>query len=297
MDQLQAMRVYRCIVEARGFSAAADRLGSSHSAVSRQLKALEASLKVQLLNRNTRGFTLTPAGERYYAACVDVIDRVDRIAPSLAGDAGHAAGTLRATVPHVIGALEAGQWLPSFLDRYPDIQLDLSCTDRKIDLVSEGFDVALRITPALADTTLMARTLLQTDVVLVASPGYLSRHAIARSPAQLSKHRLIAFSATRSAVTWTLTSARGETVDVEVDGPLRVDTIAAAHEAVLSGAGVAAFARPTVAPALASGRLVHLLPGWSAGRLGYFALYPQTRFVSPAVRAFVDHMAEHYRAS
>lgn len=295
MDQLQAMRVFRCIVEARGFSAAAERLGSSHSAVSRQLKALEASLRVQLLNRNTRGFTLTTAGERYYAACVEIIERVDGIGPSLAGEPGSVAGPLRVTVPHAIGALEAGQWLPSFLDRYPDVRLDLSCTDRKVDLVAEGFDVALRITPALADTTLMARTLLQTDVVLVASPAYLSRHGIARSPAQLARHRLIAFSATRSAVAWKLTSARGETVEVDVPDGLRMDTIASAHEAAASGAGIAAFARPTVASALASGRLVQLLPTWSAGRTGYFALYPHTRFVSPAVRAFVDHMTDHYR--
>ncbi|MFL9865729.1 LysR family transcriptional regulator [Paraburkholderia fungorum] len=295
MDQLLAMRVFRCIVDAKGFSAAAERLGTSHSTVSRQLKQLEATLGVQLINRNTRRFALTAAGERYFAASVDVIERVDAATQAMAGEHQRVAGRLRVSVPLAIGTLELGDWLPAFQKRYPDLQLDLSCGDQFVDLVAEGFDVALRISEPLADTSLIARTLTVSDVVLVASPAYLAQHGLPRTPGQLARHALLSFSGANATDQWVLTSGRGAPVHVDLNGRLSLNAITALYAAALAGAGVAAFTRHTVQTDLARGQLVQILPAYSLGVRHYYALYPHTRHVAPKVRAFVDHMVEHYR--
>jgi DNA-binding transcriptional LysR family regulator len=297
MDQLNAMRIFHCVVDTRSFTAAAEKLGTTHSTVSRQLKQLERELGVQLLKRNTRSFTLTASGEHYYAACIDVLKRVEAAGRAIAGEQGKVAGSLRVSVPLSIGTLELSDWLPSFQKRYPELQLDLSCSDHFVDIVAEGFDVALRISASLADTSLMARTLTLSDIILVASPAYLARRGLPRSAAQLDQHDLIEFSSTRAATKWTLTPERGKPSQLELHGSLRVDTIAALYAAVLAGAGIAALTRHTVQSALTGGQLVHLLPGHTLGRRHYYALYPQTQYVAPKVRAFVDHMAEHYRQS
>jgi DNA-binding transcriptional LysR family regulator len=295
MDQLLAMRVFRCIVEAKGFSAAAERLDTSHSTVSRQLKQLEATLGVQLINRNTRRFALTAAGERYFAASVDVIERVDAASQAMAGEHQRVAGRLRVSVPLAIGTLELGDWLPALQKRYPELQLDLSCSDQFVDLVAEGFDVALRISEPLADTSLIARTLTVSEIVLVASPAYLAQHGLPRTPGQLARHELLSFSGANAADQWVLTSGRGAPVHVDLNGRLALDAITALYAAALAGAGIAAFTRHTVQTDLARGQLVQVLPGYSLGARHYYALYPQTRYVAPTVRAFVDHMVEHYR--
>ena len=295
MDQLLAMRVFRCIVDAQGFSAAAERLDTTHSTVSRQLKQLEAALGVQLLNRNTRRFTLTVAGERYYRASVDILDRVEAAAQAMTGETRRVAGVLRVSAPLAIGTLELPDWLPAFQKRYPNIQLDLSCSDQFVDLIGDGFDAALRISGPLADSSLAARMLTVSDIVLVASPTYLAQHGLPRTAAQLTQHELLAFSAATAKDAWVLTPARGTPTRIVPRSRLRTDTITALYSAAKAGAGVAAFTRQTVQTDLANGHLVQILPSYTLGSRHYYALYPQTRHVAPKVRAFVDHMVEHYR--
>ncbi|MET3446110.1 LysR family transcriptional regulator [Ralstonia pickettii] len=296
MDQLLAMRVFCAIVEAQGFSAAAERLDSTHSSVSRQLKRLEAELGVQLLNRTTRRFALTAAGQRYYEACVDILQRVESASQAMANEHQRVAGTLRVSVPLAIGTLELSAWLPAFQQRYPDLHLDLSCRDEMIDLVAEGFDVALRISQPLGDSSLVARKLVESDIVLVASPGYLARRRPPAVPSDLREHELITFSGSHTATEWAIEPAQGEAVHVSLQGRLMTDAITAAYSAVLAGLGIAAFTWNTVRQELAQGRLVQVLPGCTLGTRIYYALYPHTRHVAPKVRAFVDYMSEYYRA-
>ncbi|MCO5397558.1 LysR family transcriptional regulator [Ralstonia soli] len=297
MDQLLAMRVFCAIVEAQGFSAAAERLDSTHSSVSRQLKRLEAELGVQLLNRTTRRFALTAAGQRYYDACVDILARVEAATQAMAHEHQRVAGTLRVSVPLAIGTLELADWLPAFQQRYPDLHLDLSCSDEMVDLVADGFDVALRISQPLGDSSLVAKVLVESDIVLVASPAYLARHGLPVAPQALETHALIAFSGSQTATEWVIETAQGDTVRIPLEGRLSTDAITAAYSASLSGVGIAAFTWNTVRPALARGHLVHVLPSCTLGKRLYYALYPHTRHVAPKVRAFVDYMGEHYRAA
>ncbi|GJG98666.1 LysR family transcriptional regulator [Cupriavidus pauculus] len=294
MDQLLAMRVFRAIVDAGGFSAAAERLGVSHSTVSRQLKQLESEMGVQLLHRNTRRLALTDAGERYHGYCVDILSRIDAMNEAMTGDGQHLAGPLRVTVPLAIGTLELQDWLPAFRALYPDIRLDLSCNDQFFDLVGAGFDVALRISAApLADSSLMARVLAASDMVLVASPAYIDAHGMPASPAELAAHQLLAFSGAPQ--TLTLTDVRGQAEQVAMRGMLTTDAITALHASALAGAGIAAFTERTARTDLARGGLVRVLPQYHAGTSHYYALYPQTRHLAPRARAFIDFMATHYR--
>ncbi|NWE47147.1 LysR family transcriptional regulator [Pseudomonas gingeri] len=290
MNQLLAMRAFRCIVESAGFSAAAERLDTTHSTISRQLQQLEQALSARLINRNTRRFSLTAAGEQYYAACVDILDRVDAAGQALASE--RPAGPLRISAPVVIGTLELASWLPTFQQRYPEIQVDLSCDDRFIDLVAEGMDVALRISTPLADSSLVARLLIVSELVLVASPAYVARHGLPRRAEELAGHRLLAFS---GGADWELAPPRGAPVRIRPQGQFKADSISALHAAALAGVGIAAFTRVTVHEALLSGQLVRLLPNYSLGQRHYYALYPHGRHLAPQVRAFVDHMSEHYR--
>jgi DNA-binding transcriptional LysR family regulator len=293
MNQLLAMRAFRCIVECRGFTAAAERLDTTHSTISRQLQKLETELGARLINRNTRRFSLTAAGEQYYAASVDILDRVESAALAVAKDAERPAGLLRISVPMVIGTLELASWLPAFQQRYPDIQIDLSCNDQFVDLVAQGFDVALRISGPLADSSLVARPLIVSEMVLVASAAYVARHGLPRQVDELVDHQLLTFT---GGADWVLTSDRGMAISVPVESRFKVDSIGSLYTAALAGVGIAAFTLATVQNDLRRGQLVHILPNCTLGQRHYYALYPHARHLPPKVRVFVDFMNEHYRA-
>lgn len=292
MNQLAAMRAFRSIVEAKGFSAAAERLGTTHSTISRQLQQLEIELGVQLINRNTRRFSLTGPGEQYFAACVDILDRLDAASQAMAQGHQQPQGLLRVSVPLVVGTLDLPHWLPGFQKRYPDIELELCCDDQFVDLVADGFDVAIRIASTLADTTLIARTLTVSRQVLVASPAYVHLHGLPRTAQELDSHRLLTFIGASS--DWELSSARGASVKVTPTGQFKTNTISALHAAALAGAGIACFTHATVRNNLAQGQLVSILPNYSLGQRHYYAMYPQSRYLAPKVRAFVDYMAGYY---
>ncbi|WP_322845213.1 LysR family transcriptional regulator [Pseudomonas sp. B33.4] len=293
MNQLLAMRAFRCIVECRGFSAAAERLDTTHSTISRQLQQLEAELGTRLINRNTRRFNLTTAGQQYYLACVDILERIDQAAVAIGQAHESPSGLLRISAPMVIGTLELANWLPGFQQRYPEIEVELSCDDRFVDLIAEGFDVALRICGPLEDSSLVARLLTVSDMLLVASPAYVARHGLVRQVRELAEHQLLAFAGGSD---WSLTDARGQATPVRVQGRFKADSISSLYAAALAGVGIAAFTRATVQDDLLSGRFVQILPNCSLGQRHYHALYPHARHVALKVKVFVEFMAEHYRS-
>ncbi|MFL6609584.1 MAG: LysR family transcriptional regulator [Pseudomonas sp.] len=293
MNQMLAMRVFRCVVEAQGFTAAAERLDTTHSSVSRHLQQLESALGVRLINRNTRRMSLTAAGERYYAACVDILDRVDAASQAVTQEHERPSGLLRISAPLVVGTLELAHWLPAFQAQYPDIQIDLSCSDPLVDLVAEGFDVALRICGPLADSSLVARLLSVSPLVLVAAPAYVFKRGLPRSVAELNDHRLLTYG---SAGQWTLANAKGESITLDCHGTFHTDTITALHACALAGGGIAAFTLATVQDDLLAGRLVRILPEHTLGERHYYALYPHARHLPAKVRVFVDYMAQYYQA-
>lgn len=271
-------------------------LGMSHSSVSRQLKQTEAALGVALVHRSTRHFSLTSAGERYHRHCVDILARLDAMTHAMTNEREHLSGPLRVTVPLAIGTLELPAWLPAFRLRYPDIALTLSCSDHYVDLLAEGFDVALRISSvALADSRLIAKSLCASETVLVASPAYLTQFGLPRVPDDLAAHQRLVFAGASTPEEWVLTGPDGLAHRVPLEGTFTTDAITASFAASLAGAGIAAFTERTVRAELARGALVRVLPQYMLGRSHYYALYPHTRHVGAKVRAFIDFMAEHYR--
>jgi len=293
MNQLLAMRIFRCLVETRSFTGAAERLETTHSTVSRQLQQLESELGARLLNRTSRQLSLTDAGKRYYTACVDILQRVDAAAEE-ARVHKQPSGRLRISVPLVLGTLELPFWLPAFQERFPDIQLDMSCSDPLVDLVADGFDVALRISgPPLSDSTMVARLLTVSPMVLVASPAYLYRRGLPRGVDDLLAHSLLAYA---DEAHWQLHTVEQTVQSVDAGRQLRSDSIAALHTAAVAGLGIAAFTLATVARDLRAGRLVRVLPEVTLGARSYYALYPSAAHLPAKVRAFVDFMADHYQA-
>jgi DNA-binding transcriptional LysR family regulator len=290
MNQLNAMRAFRCLVETASFSAAAEHLDTTHSTVSRHLQQLEALLGVRLVHRNTRRLSLTAAGQQYYEACLDILQRLDRADAALA-QPGQVSGPLRVSAPLSIGSLELPHWLPAWRRAFPQVQLHLSCDDRLVDLVAEHIDVALRISPGLADTSLQARLLTRSSLVLVASAPYLHEHGEPCHPEHLHEHALLGFAGGGD---WLLRDGAGELTRIAQGRGFKSDTISALHAAAVAGMGIAAFTETTVREDLRTGRLVRVLSDYGLGEWQYYALYPQTRHLPAQARAFIDFMARHY---
>lgn len=296
MDHFAALRALRSIVEAGSFTAAAERLGTTHSAMSRQLRQLEEHLQARLLDRNSRRFSLTEAGRQYYAEAVELLDRLEVADNRARAGQVQPSGRLRISVPQVVASQELPHWLPAFLTRYPDVALDLCADDQLVDVVGGGFDLALRIAHELPDSQMVARELARCDLVLVAAPAYIARHGLPRQAAELHQHALLAFSPTAARAAWKLHGPRGVSLTVEPGQRLCVDATPALYAATLAGMGITLLTALTVQEDLRAGRLIRILPAWNGGRRHYFALYPHARAMAAKVRVLVEHLQTHYAA-
>lgn len=296
MDHFAALRALRAIVEAGTFTAAAERMGTTHSAMSRQLRQLEDHLDVRLLDRNSRRFALTEAGRQYYAESVELLDRLELADNRARAAQAQPSGRIRISVPQVVASQELPHWLPAFLSRHPQIALDLCADDQLVDVVGGGFDLVLRIAHGLPDSQMVARELACCDRILVAAPSYLARHGLPRHGSDLAQHALLAFSPVTARSPWRLHGPRGAQLEVEAGQRLAVDATPALYAAALAGMGITVFTALTVQGDLRAGRLIRVLPDWTAGQRRYYALYPHARALAPKVRALVDHLAAHYAA-
>ncbi len=296
MDQIAALRAFQCIVEAGSFTAAAERLGTTHSAMSRLLRQLEEHLQVRLLDRNSRRLSLTEAGRQYYAEAVAVLERLEVADNRARAGQDVPSGRLRISVPQVLATQELPWWLPGFLQQFPHVRLDLCADDALVDVVGGGFDMVLRIAEHLPDSQFVARELACCERILVAAPSYLGRHGLPRAPEDLQQHALLGFSPAGVPSTWALQGPSGKRAEVRSGERLRVDSTPALHAAVAAGMGISLFTALTVQEDLRAGRLVRVLPGWHGGLRRYFALYPHARALAPKVRALVDYLQVHYAA-
>jgi len=292
MDLLSEMVVFAKVVELRSFSAAARQLGLSSSAVSKSMGRLEAHMGAKLLNRTTRSVTPTDLGHEAYAGCT-LISHTAREVKAIAGrHASAPTGRLKLSAPVVFGQRWLCPRLPAFLARWPDLEVSVTLTDRIVDLVDEGFDIALRIASAL-QPALVARPLLETRYILVASPEYLRLHGEPQLPAQLAEHPCVLLGYGNFNGDVSLSDGQQE-VQVQLRGRLTVDNsigILSATEALM---GIGLLPDFTAAAALANGEVVQLLPGWALGGAygsrKVYAVYSPTRYVPRKVRAFIDHL-------
>ncbi len=297
MDKLQSMRVFRRVVELASFAAAARDLRVSTAAASKHVAALEEALGARLLQRNTRRVSATTPGAAYYEHCVRILDEIEATEAALGRAALAPAGLLRVNVPLSFGLLHVSPLLPELLELYPELALEVSFSDRFIDLVEERVDVVIRIARSLPDSSsLAAQRLARAGHVLCASPAYLARRAAPRSPAELSQHECVTYALSSTPAEWHFEGPRGA-LTVEVRGRLVLSSSLAVRDAVLAGVGIGLLPKFYVCSELADGRLVPLLPGYEPQRVTISAVYARTKTLSPKVRVLVEHLRQRFSSA
>ena len=295
MDRLTSMEVFARVVETGSFAKAADAMGLSRGMVSKHVMALEERLGVRLLNRTTRKLNLTEVGSGYYDRCRQIVNEAWEAEQAATQLNAEPRGELRVNAPMTFGTKHLGPALPHFLDRYPDVTVDLTLNDRVIDLIDEGFDLAIRI-GQLSDSSLIARRLAPARSVVCASPSYLRTRGIPEHPTQLQAHRCLSYTLVRNPRDWVFNGPDGE-VTVRVDGPLRANNGEALVAAGVRGLGILRAPTFIVGDELARGDLVPIMTHWQPPDMGIFAVYPHNRHLSAKVRRFVDFLSEWLTAT
>ncbi|MGX9219737.1 LysR family transcriptional regulator [Massilia varians] len=291
-DRFEEMRVFAAVVEAGGFTAAAARLGMSKAAVSRHVAELEERLGVRLLHRTTRRLSTTAEGELFHARCRELLNRLEEAEAELGSGSTTAQGVARVNVPLSFGLMHLAPLWPRLLERHPGLELDVSLSDRVVDLVDEGYDLAVRI-GQLPASSLVSRKLASTRLVACAAPGYLAAHGAPARPAELARHAVIGYSLFASGDTWSFSGPAGEET-VKVQPRMRTNNGDTCRAAALAGQGIILQPSFMVGADLAEGRLVELMPGWRSIALGIYAVYPSRKFLAPKVRVIIDFLVDAF---
>lgn len=293
MDRFSAMQIFIAVVDQGSFVQAAQALGLSKTAVSRQLTELEALLGTRLLQRTTRRLSLTPEGEVYLDRCRRILADLAEAEAEMTAQAAEVVGRLRVNVPVSFGQLHLAPLWPAFMSLHPQVELDITLSDRVVDLVDEGYDLAVRVA-RLEPSTLISRQLTSTRLVLCASPQYLQRQGRPEHPADLARHAVIGYSLLATGDMWEFTGPQGPS-SVRVNPRMKANSGDTCCAAALQHQGIVLQPTFLVGPHLATGALVELMPAWSAGELGVHAVYPSRRHLTPKVRALVDFLVDAFR--
>jgi DNA-binding transcriptional LysR family regulator len=285
LEQIPAMMTFARVVESGSFTEAARRLGCSKASVSKQIARLEEHLGAQLLRRTTRRMSLTEAGEGFYGHCARIAEEAEAASHKVGRLQSAPRGLLRIAAPASFGQLHVARLVTDFLGRFPEVNVDLRLSDQTVDLVEEGFDVAIRI-GSLPDSTLIARRLAPCRLVLAASPEYLRRKGTPSRPSDLRGHDCIVYFGGHDV--WNFTRGRS----VRVAGRLGVNNGEGVREAALAGAGICFLPTFLLGDDIRAGRLEAVLIDHVESRISFHAVYPPTRHLTRKVRSFVDFIAE-----
>jgi len=285
IGDLNDLDVFCRVVEKAGFSHAAADLGVPASSVSRRIARLEESLGTRLLQRTTRTLHLTEAGRAYYDEVSRALSDIASAERSLEVTGGTPRGRVRVTT---VSEPFVEELLYDFLDRFPEVSLEIDKSHRLVDLVAEGFDVAIRA-GSLSDSSLVAHRLLTSGPIIVGAPSYLEKRGTPTTVADLRDHDCVVFGSSVAGATWTLRTSRGET-KVSVSGRVAVNAFQAAVAACCRGLGLGLFAKHFIEERLARGELVEVLAEAAPSPTGLWVVYPSRTLVAPAVRALIDHI-------
>jgi DNA-binding transcriptional LysR family regulator len=291
-DRLTALESFAVVARRLSFVAAAEELGVSASALSRRISHLEASLRTKLFQRTTRHVSLTEAGTVYLQYVTEALSHIAEGEAAVSGYTTEPSGRLRIALPNLFGQLQVAPRLPEFLRRNPHVSLELTFSDWVVDLVSAGYDLAVRI-GVLESSDLVARKLAVIRRVLCASPEYLARHGRPANPDELVNHACLQASTYPSPSGWRL-QRNDETIDVTIAPVIRADNAEALRQAALAGCGITLTATFVVGEDLKAGRLIRVLPDWDGAQRWLWAVYPHARFLPRKVRAFVDFLVDEF---
>lgn len=287
------MVMFARLVEARSFTAAAEKLEVSKSVVSSRLTALEARLGTRLLNRTTRRLSLTPEGLAFYEHCARITAEADAASAMASGAAKDPIGILKVNAPITFAQMYLAEPIGTYLEKYPKARVELRMSDRFVDLVEEGIDVAIRVSARLRDSSLVARKLATDRSVVCASPAYLAAHGTPQAPADLLHHACLRYALLKATDEWVF-KAGGKSFAVPVEGRLTVADGAMLRESAIAGLGLAVLPSFMVMPDVRAGRLTTVLDRFTFVRLTLHAITPAAA-TSPKVRAFIDVLSAHLR--
>lgn len=288
--ELSTLQAFVKVVQTGSFTRAADALNTQKAHVSRVVTQLERELGVRLLERTTRSLSLTEIGREFFERAVGILGSVDDAQRAVQKAQGEPRGTLKLTCGVEFGMIAVSGWITAYLERHPQVNVDADFTSRVVDMVHEGFDLAIRIGP-LADSTLAARKLGDLRYGLFASPACWERLPAPAHPDQLAEHPALAFAGGSHQPVWTLQQG-DTTVRVPLQPRLKANNVFAVRDAATSGRGIAQLPLIVAAPALASGQLVQVLTDWSLPSVPVNAVFASARYLTPKVRAFIDLAAQ-----
>lgn len=295
MDKINCMRAFCQVVKEGSFSGAANKLHLSKVLVSRSIASLEESLGVKLIQRTTRKMSLTEEGKAYYDRCQALLDDFDELENSVRDQHQGVKGRLKISAPSEEFTCEhLSPFIAQFSKQFPELKFDIVLADRYIDIVEEGFDVAIRI-GQLDDSNLIARTLGLFEVIVCASPDYLSNSSYGPKithPSDLESHSIIADSNVRDGHSWRFRQA-GATVSVNIDGRMRVNSSRMVKECLAAGLGIGICPSFMVDDMIRSGRLVRLLDSWQLMKGGIYVVYNHRNLLSTKVKTFVDALVDY----
>jgi len=292
MDRLSAMRTFRTVVETGGFSAAARRLGLSKAAVSKQVAELEAHFGTALLQRTTRRLNATDAGRRYFENCGRLLDEISEVEAEVRNSQAEPSGRLRVSAPINFGNAVLGPVISAIAQRYPKLEIQVELSDRFVDLIEEGFDVALRIRTNLPDSSLIVRRVSAITRSVCAAPSYLKRMGTPKTPEDLKNHACLIYTLSTSPFDWKF-SAGNKTVTVRVNGSIQSNNGQFLMSFLHAGMGIAFLPDFTVGDDVRSGKLKRILENYPVEPHDLYLVYPANRHQSPKLRAFMDMAAQH----
>ncbi len=293
MDRFENMTTFVRIVEAGSISAAADRMDVAKSVVSRRLKELEAHLGVELFHRTTRQLNLTDSGRTFYQQCVRILADVLEAEHATSQFHGALKGNLKVAVPLSFGVMHLGPAITTFLQTHPEIEFDLDFSDRQVDLLAEGFDLAIRIA-SLPDSSLIARHLAPIRTIMCASPAYLERMGTPQSPEELTKHRCLVYNLISNSDNWSIYDTTGQLIKTRVIPYLKASNGEFLRDAAIEGLGIVLLPAFIVYREIERSALIPILAGCHYPQLAAYAIYPQTRHLSQRVRAFVNFLGRRF---
>ncbi|HLW26394.1 MAG TPA: LysR family transcriptional regulator [Kiloniellales bacterium] len=292
MDQLTGIEVFLRVAARGSFSAAAAELGMSRAMVSKHVQALETRLGGRLLNRTTRRLSLTEAGRVFFEQAGTLVEALREAEETIGALQSAPRGELRVNAPVSFGARHLGGAVSDFMARYPEITVHVTLEDRQVDIVKEGYDLAIRI-GRLTDSSLIARRLAPSRMLLLASPAYLERHGTPELVSDLSRHECLSYSYFTHGDEWHFDGPEGPAC-VRINGRLVANNGELLNEACLAGRGICLMPSFIAAPDVRAGRLVQILPAYRPVGAAVHALYPHARHLAPKVRVFIDHLVERF---
>ncbi|MES2071817.1 MAG: LysR family transcriptional regulator [Pseudomonadota bacterium] len=294
MDRLRAMEVFVEVVRKNGFARAAEALDTSPANVTRIISDLESHLGTRLLNRSSRKMSLTESGEALYERAKSIVEEMVEVEAIASSASMQPRGLLRINAPLSFGILHLAPLWPKFMQAYPEVELEVALIDRVVDIVEEGYDLAIRISRS-GTTAYAARKLATSHNIVCASPEYVRRHGAPATPSELASHSCIVYSYAATADEWNFLDEKGNTHAVKVPYTMRTNNGDTARSAALAGAGIIWQPSFIIGADLRAGRLVQLLPGYRLPDIDVLAMYPSRRHLSAKVRVMIDFLAEAFK--